>query len=508
MSKLNREKILERLALIEEKKKRHLKKKDRYIPNEGQLPVHMSSAQERWCLSANGSGKTTALVNEVHWAATGYNPVTKKSTKVPCKIVVVLDKSDKVGEVFLPEYQKWYELKEEQKQRAGKPYVSRIEYDNGSVVSFYTAEADPMSFEGFMADYVFLDEPIPRPLVIALRRSLRLKNSPSKLTFFGTPISQAWIRKEVYEPWAAGNLPHVECFRMGIKVNEQNLGANYIARFSSGLTEAEKRTRLEGAFFDADSLALAEFFKPEFHIIKKGQFHYDPRMPCVVAVDPHSVKPHTAVMVTIDRDDKAIAVKTMSFRGNATQFAAELRAWEKGFNVVDRVCDSLGSMEMTSGEGMHSFIEGLQANGVMIRATTFKEKNHEDLVDRLRQGLAIPDEPDSFGRRTPMLRFTEDTGPLIANIEQVTWQKNKVTGEFLPKLDTSTKDYLSCLGYALAIGVKYDIIKHSKPSYRTDALPASPDKAEVEAHRKRIKETRRSRTRVRFIRRTLRGLNV
>jgi hypothetical protein len=123
-----------------------------------------------------------------------------------------------------------------------------------------------------------------------------------------------------------------------------------------------------------------------------------------------------------------------------------LAEWEKGYNVVDRVCDSAGQADMSSGEGMHSFIEGLQRNGVMVRATTFKEKSHEDLIERLREGLSIPAKKDNFGRQTPAIRVHEDCPQLIANIEQVTWQKNRGTGEIVPKLDTSTKDYLSLLG--------------------------------------------------------------
>src|SRR5690348_14183117 len=129
---LTREEKIARLKLLEEKQKRLLSRKPVYTPNDGQMPVHLSTASERYVFSANGSGKSTALVNEVHWAANGYNPVTKQYTKIPCKIVVVLDKGDKVNEVFLPEYRKWFDLEDSQTDKAGKPYVSRIYYDNGS----------------------------------------------------------------------------------------------------------------------------------------------------------------------------------------------------------------------------------------------------------------------------------------------------------------------------------------------------------------------------------------
>jgi phage-related protein len=499
---LTREQKIERLRLLEEKKQRLLSKKPVYIPNAGQLPIHLSTKSERYCFSANGAGKSCALVNEVHWAATGYNPITKAYTKVPCKVVVVLDKGEKVNEVFLPEYSKWFDLKEDQKDKAGKPYVSRLHYDNGSVVSFYSAEASELSAEGFMADYVFVDEPCPKPLATALRRSLRIKGSPSKFTFMGTPISQPYLRTDVFEPWSRGALEHVECFRMGIDVNRANLADGYIERFSAGLNEQEKKVRLEGAFFDFSAMALASYLKPEHHVIPQTQFQYDYRMPCVVAVDCHAVKPHVAVMIATTRDDKHIVVKEMAFRGNATQFAEALKEWERGYNVVDRVCDSLGSQQGTAFEGMLSMIEGLNRNGVLIRPTTFKEKNHGDLIDRLRQGLAIPVEPDQFGQQIPKLRFLSTCRNTLTDIEQCTWQKNKATGELVEKLDTSSRDFLATLGYALAISPVYDIISHSKPRYKTEALPdSSPVKKSVERHREAVLRERAQRNRMRFMRR-------
>ncbi len=505
MDAQKREAMIKELALLDELKRRKRLSKPPYSPTPGQLRVLTSTAKEIFNFSGNGSGKTALNVQLAMLYAKGYNPWTKKNYRVPSKVAFIVDTSRKIDERIIPEFKKWFEIRDDQLKKDGRPFTSRLILDNGSEIIFMTADADPMSMEGIELSAVVIDEPFPRILYIALKRSLRMKGHANTLIFSGTLISEPWLRKEIFAPAKKGLLSGVEVFTMKTEDNRTNLDDGYIERFSSSLTEAERKIRLEGEPTDLDGLALAEFFTPA-HIVHPTQWRYDFRMPCVVSIDPHTAKPTTAIMLAIDRDDGAIAIKELTIKANATQFAQALKSWTKGYNVVDIICDSAGNADMTSGEGMHSFIQGLQNNGVLVRGTTFKEKNHEDLIDRLRQGLAIPTEADEFGRRTPALRISSDCPKLISDIETVGWQRNKANGELVPKLDTATKDYLSCLGYGLAVGVRYDIIKHGAPRYRSEILPqSSPKRKEVEEQRKRVLLGRQSRARNRFFKRITRA---
>jgi hypothetical protein len=460
-SKLSREQKLEMLAALEEKKRRDLLSKPKYIPNAGQLPVHQCIKDLRFVFSGNGAGKTTLLVNEIHAAATGINPWTKEKSPVPAKIILVVDNSKKIDEVVLPEWRNWHLLKPEWLKREGKPYTSKIVYDNGSTISIYSAEADPMTFEGVQATHVFVDEPIPRNLYVALRRSLRIKNMPKKLLFCGTAISQAWLRKDVYEPWSKGEFTEAECFRVGTDSNVKNLPSDYITSFSRALTQEEKDVRLGGGFFDAGALALAHLWSPPTHIVKSSELYWNPKWPVVIGVDPHPVKKHVAVMVGATPDNRLIVLKELALKATAEQFAQALITWSAGYTVADKVCDSLGSTEGTGNEGFSTFIEVLnkifRLKGLSgIRATRYEEKSHEDLVDRLQSGLLIPEKADNFGNFIPKLRVSSSCTGVIQNIESVGWQKNRQTGEYQPKLDTSSKDYLAALGYALAANVHFE----------------------------------------------------
>lgn len=463
---MTREDKIKQLALIEEKRRRLIHTRPNYRPRPGQLKVLQSPAKNIFMFSGNGAGKSTLLVNLMMFLARGHNPWSGETFKVPAKIIYVAPSARFIDQRIIPELRKWYEIPDAWLKRLGRPNTAQIQFDNGSIVDFVSADADFSTSEGTEASAVLVDEPIPRPLYIALKRSLRMKGHKNTFFFAGTPISERWIRHEIYEPWAKGLLPDTECFRVHSNDNEANLSKGYIEEFSRTLTEDERATRLEGAFFDTNALALAGIFKPEHHVIPFDTFKYTPDMPCVVAIDNHSVKPHHAVMITCDKDDRLIVIKEMAMRGNATEFSVVLKEWERGYSIADRVCDSLGNMEMTSGEGMHPFIEGLQRNGVAVRGTTFKEKSHEDLIDRLKQGLALPPLPDNDGSFIPKIRILSSCTGLISDIESATWQKNRMTGEMVAKLDTSTKDHLSCMGYGLALHLFYDISKHESPVYR------------------------------------------
>ncbi len=448
LTHLTREQKLEILDALEEKDRRERERPDAYKPNKGQLPVHKSTKTVRAVFAGNGGGKTALGANEVIWALDGYNPITKKYTKVPCRVVVVLDSPSKVQDVWLPELKKWTSIKQEQLHKRGKPYYCQITRDNGSELLFFFHDQEPMVFESIELDMAVFDEPPPRAIYIALRRGGRKKGSSPKFLIIGTPLAAAWMRKEIYEPWARAESPDTECFRFGTSVNEKNLADGYIESFSSVLTEKEKRIRLEGEFFDLEGLALAHLFKRETHLIKPPRWPHG--WPTVIAMDFHPRKAHTAVLLGITPDDTLVALKEMSSRAIPSKFAQEIRNFYQGYRVVDIICDSLGSSDLTGGEGNLSFIQVLKDNGVRVRATRWIEKQDEAWVQMIQECLAIPLEPDQFGNREPRLKIVGDCKGLIADIETVEWQKYKNIDEFKPKLAIDSKDFLSCLKYALA----------------------------------------------------------
>lgn len=447
-SNLTREQKLAMLDALEEKKRRQLDRRASYIPNKGQAPTHKSKKTLRVVFSGNGAGKTAMGVNEALWFCQGYNPVTKETTRVPAKVIVVLDKPEKVESVWLPEIKKWYALKPEQLHKKGKPYFSAISFDNGSELTFMFWEQEAMSFESIELDAAIFDEPCPRHIYIALRRGARKKHSTPRFLMIGTPISAPWLRTDIYEPWAKGELEDTECFRFGTVVNEANLADGYIDTFSRILTEKERRVRLEGEFFDLDGLALAHLFKRDTHLIK--QPNWPANWPVVCVIDPAMAKAHVATLVGIAKDDSIVYLKELKVKCAPREFAMRLKEWYAGYRVVDIVCDSLGSSDLSGGEGLLSFIQVLRNNGIQVRATTYDEKQDEAFIQMIQEALVIPYEVNNFGKREPRLKIVDTCSGIISDIETVCWEKVKNEDTYKPKLAISKKDFLACLKYALA----------------------------------------------------------
>lgn len=450
IKELSREQKLILLDALEEKKRRVSEQREAYVPNEGQLAVHMSDKKIRAVFAGNGGGKTALGVNEAIWAALGYNPITKTTSSVPARVIVVLDQPRKIEDLWLPEIKKWYAIKPEQLHKRGKPYYERISFDNGSEIIFLFHDMDDMVYESIELDVAIFDEPPPRKVFIGLRRGGRKKNRRSRYLIIGTPIAAAWLRKEIYEPWTRGEDPDIECFRYSSFVNEKNLGEGELQSFSKSLSDKERQIRLHGQFFDLDGLALAHIFTRESHIVQSYPEWKVSEWPCVVAIDPHPRKAHTAILLGVSPDNNLFVLKEMSSRAVPSEFARELRNFYQGHRVVDVVCDSLGSSELTGGDGNLSFIQVLKNNGVRVRATTFDEKRDEAWIQMIQEVLTIPPEPDNFGRREPRLKIASHCKGLIGDIETVEWSKIKNIDEYRPKLAIESKDFLSCLKYALA----------------------------------------------------------
>ena len=467
---MSKEQKLALLDLIEEKKRRLREAKDVYTPNTGQRPVHVSQKRNRFVFSGNGAGKTALSANEALWAVQGYNPITKRFTKVPARIIILLDHPEKVTDVWLPELQKWTNIKPEQLHQRGKSHVSRISFPNGSEILFMFHQQEPMIFESIELDFLIADEPPPRKVWISLNRGGRKKISDPRFLVVGTPISGSWIRREVHEPWSRGDLPNTDCFRFGTIVNERNLAAGYIEQFSSLLSDKEKRVRLQGEWFDLEGLALAHLWKREEHIVPPI-IGFEGHV--VIGIDPHPNKNHIAVMLGLDRDGEYYVLRELSSERADTPrtFARKLRNWYKGYKVLDINCDSLGAARLTGGDGNKTFIEVLNEEGIRARSTTYDDKKEDSWIMKIQEYLKIPTKADNFGRRRPKLHVCSTSVGVISDVESVSWLKWKNSDENKPKLDITNKDYLAALKYALACNLYKG--KEKQRMYIPTNLPSS-----------------------------------
>lgn len=448
---MSKEEKLKYLDALREKRRRKASELKKYTPNSGQLRVHQSEALERYVFFGNGSGKSSCLVNEVYWAATGYNPITKEYYKVPSVSIVVLDDAEKVEMTFMPELRRWYDVPDKWCSKEGKPNISIINFPNGSTVKFLTHGVAEMKLEGIQLQNLFFDEPPPRHMYNALTRGMRKKDGSKKRTLLvGTPLAEPWLRTEVFDPWKKGELPYVECFTGSSDMNKENIDWERQEQWLARLSPAERKARMEGQFLDLSGAALAHLWRPEKHIIKP--FSWPRNWPCVIAIDPAQSKNHVAVLCGAGPNNKLYYIKELSLRAPARDFAMELLEWSKGYPIFDIVCDSLGNSGQSGGEGLASFIDVINDAGVRARPTTYADKDDERWITGIQEALYCDDKVKPM----PQLQIFEGNFGIVSDIENVQWIKIKHTESFRPKLDISKKDYLACLKYILASNPMYN----------------------------------------------------
>jgi hypothetical protein len=478
-----REQKIRALELAAEKKRRKLATKPGYDPHEEQSRAHLSDKRERFIFCGNSWGKTTFLINEVYAAVKGYNRWLDTYTKVPANVIVVLDSPEKIEKKFKPEWRKWFDFEEVEVKREGKQHDVRWVFPNGSIINFMTFDQDSQKFEGIdNIDFIAADEPFPKYIYTGLLRGTREKGSDPKILVVGTPLAAAWLRTDIYEPWSKGELKDVDVIRGNSHANKQNLREGYLEHFESRLSDKEKAVRIHGDFFDLSGLALAHLWKRDKHIVTA--FEVDSSWPRLLVLDPHPRKNHIAILIAVSPDDEVYVIDEYASRAIPSRLAMELYERWGNHRIVDFISDSLGSSELTGGQGNLSLIAVLnqtweeeECQDWRIRPTTYDEKLDENWIQMIQEFLVIPLEADNFGRKEPKLKvFSHCTG-VIFDIENVGWLKYKNIDEMKPKLDMVQRDYLSCIKYSLAARPRYNMnrqrVIRQKPSPWSGAPNAS-----------------------------------
>jgi len=304
-------------------------------------------------------------------------------------------------------------------------------------------QQETLAFESIEWGHLACDEPPPRHVYIALKRGGRTKGHKGSVLVVGTPVSQAWIRTDVIEPWSRGERANTDCFTGDTEANRANLAEGYIEEFSSRLSDQERKTRLHGHFFDMSGLALAHLWDRGRHIVKP--FDWPENWPCKVIIDPASAKPSVAAILGCDPEGYHYYIKELSMKCTPREFGRALRPFYADYPIVDIICDSLGASPTSGGEGTLSFIDVIIDCGVRARSTRFEEKDDERWIALIQDALLLPEDVD----KPPKLRVFEGNKGFVDNVENVQWQKYKNEEIFKPKLDITKKDFLACGKYYL-----------------------------------------------------------
>ncbi len=463
LAQLPQEDLLELLALAEQMEA-NAKKTAVYIPNIIQNAVHRSVAFIRALFSGNGVGKTTACLQEALWTATGTHPY-KETSRIPNTTIIVLDDSSKSDTVYWAELMKkrWYDPAKITREKHGRSYTTEWLFPNGSNLIFMTHEMAEDKWESIQATGIIFDEPPPRFIFAALLRGQREKDMKPWMMFAGTPRGRhaPWMYKEIYRPWKFGEDDEIECFFGSTDDNLHNLDPDTIKRWEKRYSKAELETRRHGSF-EFLSGRIFDTFSREHHIV--DDFPFPRSWHCVLAIDPHLRKNHTAVILGVDPDGDVYVVRELE-TSLAGRRAAEffILACEP-YNIRTGVCDNFGSIKLyDDGDSSErkSFIDifndvALKMNRkrCMIRPTTRKEKKDDEWIEDMKDWLRL--EVDTEGNLRPKFHVFKSCVKLIDNFDTYIWDEHvgRLASTMIndPKeqpLGTS-QDYLMCVKYGLA----------------------------------------------------------
>ncbi len=436
------------------------KKVQEYVPNTVQLSVHKSPAFIRALFSGNGVGKTTACIKEALWTSTGTHPF-RETARLPNTVIIVLDDSSKADTVYMAGLRKrnWYDVSKLKTLKHGRSHTQEVIFPNGSNWLFMTHEMAEDKWESIECACVIFDEPPPRFIYIALLRGMREKDMKPWIMFAGTPLGRnaPWMYREIYRPWKFKNDPEIECFFGSTHANLSNLDPETIERWKKRYTEKELKTRLEGSF-EFLSGRIFDSFSRDHHIEK--DFPFPSGWKCILAVDPHLRKNHTAVILGIDPDGEIWVVREIETHLAGRTAARYIINQCEGFNVRIGICDNFGSIKMYGdGEERKSFIDlfnevatTMNRTRLQIRPTTRAQKRDDEWIEDMRDWLRL--EPDFDNQLRAKFHVFESCIKTIDNFESYVWDehtgRNADLGEQKETPLGTNQDFLMCVKYGLS----------------------------------------------------------
>ena len=205
--------------------------------------------------SGNRVGKTTIGVVAALLLALGWHRWARR--KVPNHGWVSTLSWDFCAEVIWPKFQELLPMAEVQhisfRRKQAPPIPNQIQFNNGSTITFKSAEQKRAKYQGASLDWLWFDEEHPADIVEEGRA--RLIDTAGFLFVTLTPVMRArWvatlereeetvvIRASMLEAAAAGLLP-----------------LHRVLAYAKGLPERQRRVRVHGEFVALEGLVYPEF---------------------------------------------------------------------------------------------------------------------------------------------------------------------------------------------------------------------------------------------------------
>lgn len=416
-----------------------------------------SEAEITAFFGANRSGKSVAGAVKAIIHATGRYPDwwTARKFEKATEGRIFCENYSKGAKIVIKKLREW--LPKECYAAAPKRGNNGIEVEwfikhkSGGVSHFdiMTYESDPFAAEGWDGDWVWFDEPPPRPMYIAAVRGL--VDNEGLCWFSLTPLKEPWLFDEIYNS-KNKNIFSVICdMRHNVeRVNPLSnevigLREEAIRKFEMKLSEEERETRAHGKFrylagriwkmWDRDVHTFDRFkewpLDRKRGIIVAGQppIHW----PRAMFLDPHDRNPHALLWVACDEAGDYWAYREGWLKDSLLEDIAKYckkNEVETKERIQIRVLDPNFGPKIYGNSGMTVRDEIEKAAREMSYPIRFtfgndnKELGRKAFADLLRFDSS---KPISFINH-PRFRAANDLKEFIYQVEHYVWDDYKTDG--------------------------------------------------------------------------------
>jgi phage terminase large subunit-like protein len=310
--------------------------------SQGKVLHDITDVPVRAVVAANQSGKSLTGGRETAWLFSDTHPTFERPVEWGTEPLLMLVMGQ-VGEqitshIWAKKIKPFLDPGSFKEVRIGN-ILQRVEnLKNGNTIIFvshHNAEEARRTAQGYPAHYVWIDE-MPRSLSLIAELMVRLqaKNGRFLLTF--TPLVRSVEVQEFVE-----NLkePLGKRYNLMMLDNPAYAGreSEVLSRFD-GLPEAERATRLTGAWYSGDNAVFD--FNPQVHVTELPA-EYTQHWEHVECVDPAGQgKAGYVLLAAKPESDIWYVVKSKYLDGAAaTDLLDRIRVESAGYNIIRRVSD-------------------------------------------------------------------------------------------------------------------------------------------------------------------------
>lgn len=300
---------------------------ERFVPMPVQAEFLGLDAKVRGYMGGNRAGKTTVgvvddLIQACDREALPSRLRVFKRWEPPfyCRIVTPDFTSTMEGVIFqkLREWCPRGQLRGGSWDKAYDKQLRKLHFANGSWFDFLTYEQDLDKFGGAALHRVHFDEEPPgeKGRLIYNESRMRLIDYGGEVVFTMTPLlGISWTFDEVWERRLEPGFGVVQASTF----DNVHLPREEIEEATRGLTEEEKKARLEGRFVHFGGLVFPEFSDEKLTSVTPERLR---GQQVVVGIDP-GIRWHGVVFVAFDNDNSAVVFDELLLENHTVPMAAQ-----------------------------------------------------------------------------------------------------------------------------------------------------------------------------------------